>query len=47
MLAHGFFCHAEPSADLGVGVPGGDQVQQFPLPGVSRGVVLRRRSASR
>jgi len=31
--AHGSLRHAEPPGDLGVGVPGGDQVQQFPLPG--------------
>jgi hypothetical protein len=27
VLAHGPLCHAEPAADLGVGVPRGDQAQ--------------------
>jgi hypothetical protein len=30
--AHGGLGQAEAAGDLGVGVPGGDQVQQFPLP---------------
>src|SRR6185437_2683474 len=31
--AHGSFRYAEPAGDLAVGVPGGDQAQQLPLPG--------------
>src|SRR6516165_6219297 len=31
--AHGGLGQTEAAGDLGVGVPGGDQVQQFPLPG--------------
>jgi hypothetical protein len=31
--AHGSLGYAEAAGDLGVGVPGGDQVQQFPVPG--------------
>ena len=31
--AHGSFRQAELAGDLGVGVPGGDQAQQFPLAG--------------
>jgi hypothetical protein len=31
--AHGGLGHAEAAGDLGVGVPGSDQLQQFPLPG--------------
>ena len=30
--AHGSLGNAQAAGDLGVGVPGGDQVQQFPLP---------------
>ena len=30
--AHGSFRHTESTRDLGIGVPGGDLVQQFPLP---------------
>jgi hypothetical protein len=33
MDAYGSFRHAELVGDLGVGEPGGDQAQQFPLPG--------------
>ena len=33
VLAHGSLGHADPAGDLAVGVPGGDQVQQFPVPG--------------
>jgi len=33
VLAHGFLGHAEPAGALGIGVPGGDQAQQLPLPG--------------
>jgi hypothetical protein len=32
VLAHGALGHAEPARDLRVGVPGGEQVQQFPVP---------------
>ena len=31
--AHGGLGHAEGAGNLGVGMPGSDQVQQFPLPG--------------
>jgi hypothetical protein len=34
---HGSLGYAEAAGDLGVGVPGGQQVQQIFLPGVSRG----------
>jgi hypothetical protein len=33
VLAHGFLGHVEPPGDLGVGVAGGDQAQQFPMAG--------------
>ena len=45
--AHGPLGDAEAAGDLGVGVPGGDQVQQFPLAGGELGAGWRRRSASR
>ena len=35
--AHGSLGYAEEAGDLGVGVPGRDQLQQAGLPGVSRG----------
>ena len=33
MGAHGALGYAQAAGDLGVGVPGGEQVQQFPVPG--------------
>ena len=33
MGAHGSLGYAQAAGDLGVGVAGGDQVQQFPVPG--------------
>ena len=35
--AHGSLGNAQAPGDLGVGVPGGDQVQQFPLPACELG----------
>ena len=37
MAAYGPLRYAQAASDLGVGVPGGDQVQQLPCRGVSRG----------
>jgi len=33
VLTRGFLGHVEAPGDLGVGMPSGDQAQQFPLPG--------------
>jgi hypothetical protein len=44
---HRSLADAEPSSDLGVGVPGRDQAKQVLLPGVSRGTGWRHSSASR
>ena len=45
--AHGSLGYAEAAGDLGVSVPGGEQAQQVPVPGVNWGTGWRRRSAAR
>jgi hypothetical protein len=35
--AHGSLGYAKAAGDLGIGVPGGEQAQQVPVPGGQRG----------